>query len=69
MIMRNQENIVDTLASAESFTTDFTAIGAVICVTLSMDFKICLSELSKDIRDIWRFGFYRHALADSANSV
>ena len=42
MIMKNQGNIVDTLASAESFTTDFTAIGAVICVTLSMNFKIFL---------------------------
>ena len=42
MIMKNQGNIVDTLASAEGFATDFTAIGAVICVTLSMNFKIFL---------------------------
>ncbi len=36
------ENFVDTLASTERFTTDFTAIGTIICVTLSMNFKIFL---------------------------
>ena len=36
------KNSVDTLASAESFTTDFTAIWTVICMTLRMNFKIFL---------------------------
>ena len=36
------KNSVDTLASTESFTTHFTAIGAVICMTLRMNFKIFL---------------------------
>ena len=36
------KNSVDTLASTESFATDFTAIWAVICMTLRMNFKIFL---------------------------
>ena len=62
--MENHENLVDTLASAESFTTYFTAIGAIICVTLSMNFKIFLQ-----VSGVRTFGTFEDLGFVSMNSL
>ena len=58
------EKLVDTPASAESFTTHFTAIGTIICVTLSMNFKIFLQ-----VSGVRTFGTFEDLGFVSMNSL
>lgn len=58
------ENSLNTLTSTESFSANFTAIGTIICVTLSMNFKIFLQ-----VSGVRTFGTFEDLGFVSMNSL